>query len=161
MDPETFIWTSLIWDIAILVTVKWSFLIIRAYPLNYFCLVSSHYLKHRWLVSWTPRNKFQWNINENTAFFILMPKICIIVNVVCKMGAILFQGLFEWKMIQTQTIKYRVGNVSNVTKNIFQWLKSFCVSCIREFLVLCLCIHYITGLVVNCGISNTVVLEIP
>ena len=35
------------------------------------CLTPSHYMNQCWLiVNWTTRNKFQWNLNQNTTVFI-------------------------------------------------------------------------------------------
>ena len=50
----------------------------------------SHYLNQCWvIVNWTLRNKFQWNINQNTKLFIHEKAS---ENIVCKMTAILSRG---------------------------------------------------------------------
>ena len=49
----------------------------------------SHYLNQCWnIVNWTPRNKLQWNINQNSYIFIQENPFA---NVIWKMAAILSQ----------------------------------------------------------------------
>ena len=51
---------------------------------------SSHYLNQSWfIVNWTLRNKFQWNLNQNTKLFIHKDAF---ENVVYEMAAILSRG---------------------------------------------------------------------
>ena len=52
-------------------------------------MTPSHYLAQCWLVvCWILKNKFQWNLNQNTNIFMQENTI---EKVVCKMAAILFQ----------------------------------------------------------------------
>ena len=55
------------------------------------CSLPSHYLNQCWIiVKWTLANKFQWNLSQNTTFFI---QENLIENVVCKVASILSQPL--------------------------------------------------------------------
>ena len=54
------------------------------------CSAPSHYLNQHWvIVNLTPRNKLQWNFNQNTKLFIHENAS---KNIVCKMAAILSWG---------------------------------------------------------------------
>ena len=56
---------------------------------NVFCLVAtSHYLNQCWIVSWTLRNNFYWNLNKNIIIIIEENEF---ENAVCKMMVILFR----------------------------------------------------------------------
>ena len=49
----------------------------------------NHYLNNYWIITkWTPRNKLQWNFNQNTALFIENAS----ENILCEMTVILSRG---------------------------------------------------------------------
>ena len=62
-------------------------------------MAPSHYLNQCWdIVSWSPRNKLQWNFNRNSNIFTVKNTF---ENVVCQMSAILSR-------LNVLTIKWRV-----------------------------------------------------
>ena len=53
-------------------------------------LAPNHYLNQCWLiVNWTPRNKLQWNFDQNTKFFIHESAF---ENLICEMATMLSRG---------------------------------------------------------------------
>ena len=59
----------------------------------------SHYLNQCWvIVSWTLRNKLQWNFNRNTKLFIYEN---VSENIICEMAAIFSRG--RWVNIKRFT----------------------------------------------------------
>ena len=78
-------------------------------------LVPSHYLNQCWnIVSWTPRNKLQWNSNRNSYIFIQENPF---ENVVWKMAAILSQprwvSIYEFHPENGQALLETKGIVIN------------------------------------------------
>ena len=60
---------------------------LRQWPVT--CMVPSHYRsQHCLLINFTPQNKLQWNLNQNTK---ILYKVYTFENVVCKMSLILFR----------------------------------------------------------------------
>ena len=116
----------------------------------------SHYLNQCWnIVNWTPRNKLQWNINENSNIFIQNNAF---ENAVCKMTAIL-----SWPQCDNTFMAYVDGLVqdcSNSIANALELLQSctkpsmwflMCVCwSVRDLTWLCICSVWWMLWSVNC-----------
>ena len=88
----------------------------------------SHYLNQCWIiVNWNPRNKFQWNLDQNTIIFIQENAI---ENVVCQMSAILSrlsisihtrimsQTKHTVRICQSTLLPHKTDHKNHITKNI-------------------------------------------